>query len=288
MAIRIATAPVSWGVMEVEGFGGQKPYGETLDEMVEAGYQGTELGPYGFLPTDPARLNAELSARGLTLVGAFVPLPLADPSRYEAAFAEAAKVIELLAQCGRPHVVLADEMAARPAQMDSAQWREAASFTERAARAAASRGLDAVFHHHAGTCVETPDELAQLCEQTDPALLGVCLDTGHYLYGGGDPLEAVARYKSRIRHLHFKDIRRDVLESCRRDSVSFVEAVRRGVFSELGQGAIDFSAVVRALLDCGYDGWAVFEQDVDPSQPGIDPKASAARSRQFLLRRVGI
>jgi len=215
-------------------------------------------------------------------------LPLADPGRYEAAFDGAASVIDLLARSGRSPVVLADEMSSQPARLSLSQWKEAAAFTGRVAAAAHAAGLDAVFHHHAGTCVETPDELAQLCELTDPALLGVCLDTGHYYYGGGDPLEAVSKYKVRIRHLHFKDIRRDVLESCRRDGASFVEAVRRGVFCELGQGVINFSAVIRALLECGYDGWAVFEQDVDPSQPGIDPKASAARSRQYLVRAAGI
>ena len=110
MAIRVATAPVSWGVLEVEGWGPQKSYAEVLDEMVEAGYAGTELGPYGFLPTDSSRLKSELSKRGLSLVGAFVPLPLADADRHQAATQSAMDVARMLAQAGAPFLVLADEM----------------------------------------------------------------------------------------------------------------------------------------------------------------------------------
>lgn len=299
MGIRVATAPVSWGIMEVEGGGGQKAYSEVLDEMAEAGYEGTELGPYGYLPTEPDRLMAELSARGLQLVSAFVPMSLAESERHEVGFQEAVRVAELLAQAGASLIVLADVMSeARMAVagrvveehvgMTDRQWEEAAKLLVRTARACRERGLRVAFHHHAGTFVETPREIEQLCTLTDPDLMGLCLDTGHYFYGGGDPVDAVRKHGSRIWHLHLKDVRPMVLESVRRDGIGFLEAVRRGVFCELGEGAVDFPRVIQGLMACGYDGWAVVEQDVDVSQPGVEPWQSAVRSRAYLRNVIRI
>ena len=250
MKIKVGNAPVSWGVMEVAGWGEQIPYRQVLDEIAKAGYAGTELGPYGYLPTEPHELTPELSARGLQLVASFVPVPLAHPERHEAGYREALKVAELLAQSGAHLIVLADEMS--EARMDvsgrvdeardgmsDAQWDGAAQIVTRIAEACRELGLSAVFHHHAGTFVETPQEIARLCASTDPELLGLCLDTGHYLFGGGDPVEAVRLYGTRIRHLHLKDVQLPVLEAARRDEVGFLEAVRRGVFCELCEGAVD-------------------------------------------------
>ncbi|HKW99453.1 MAG TPA: TIM barrel protein [Bryobacteraceae bacterium] len=298
MSIRVASAPVSWGVMEAEGFDGRQTYGEVLDEIAQAGYEGTELGPYGFLPTEPTRLQSELKRRRLTLVGAFVPLPLAAAERHEAGFREAMKTADLLAKSGARFVVLADEMspermavAGRVTERDGlteAQWKRAATLVTRAAEACAQRGLCAVFHHHVGTFVETPEEVERLFALTDPGLLGLCLDTGHYHYGGGDAVKAAKRYGKRIRHLHFKDVRPAALETARRERLDFLGAVRHGVFCELGEGAVDLPKVVEALNESGFDGWAVVEQDVDIAQPDVRPLESARRSRQYLREKIRI
>jgi len=298
MPVRIATAPVSWGIMEVEGWARQKTYGEVLDEMVQAGYAGTELGPYGFLPTDPATLKAELNKRNLTLLGAFVPLPLGHRSRHPEAMRSAMEVARLLAAGGAPYLVLADEM--NPRRMDIAgsakpedgfnqsQWEGAADIVTAIAKEAKQLGLRSAFHHHAGTFIETPEELQRLLDLTDPSLLGVCFDTGHYLYGGGDPVAFARMHASRTWHLHLKDVRPTVLADVRRHKVAYLDAIRRGVFCELGQGAVDIAAVIRELNQGGFDGWAVFEQDVDPTIPGTNPMASAARSREYLRRVAGV
>lgn len=284
--------------MEATGWECLKPYSEVLDEMATAGYEGTELGPYGYLPTEPERLRAELSARGLELVSAFVPMPLAEPERHEAAFHEALRVAELLARSGARLIVLADEMTkariepagkvveARDGLTDR-QWDAAIRTLERTARACRELGLSVAFHHHAGTFIETPDEIERLCASTDPKLIGLCLDTGHYFYGGGDPVEAVLRYGARIRHLHLKDIDPTVLEKVRWEGIGFLDAVRQSVFCELGRGAVDFPAVMRALADCRYSGWAVVEQDLDASQPGMRPLDCAIRSRSYLREVIG-
>jgi inosose dehydratase len=298
MPIRIATAPVSWGIMEVEGWARQQTYGEVLDEMVQAGYTGTELGPYGFLPTDSQELKRELEKRNLTLLGAFVPLPLGRPERHREGMRSALEIARLLAANGAPFIVLADEMnekrmaiagsAGRGDGFTEAQWEDAAKLVSCIAKTAREIGVRSVFHHHAGTYIETPDEVARLLDVTDPLLLGICLDTGHYFYGGGDPVEFARAHPHRIWHLHLKDVRADVLEKVRREKIGYLDAIRLGVFSELGQGNVDIAGVIHELAKDGFDGWAVFEQDVDPTVPGANPLASATRSREYLRRVAGV
>jgi len=295
MPIRVATAPVSWGIIEVEGWGKQTPYGEVLDQIVQAGYTGTELGPYGFLPTDPAQLKSELSKRNLPLLGAFVPLPLAHVERHEAGIQSALEVARLLSQADASFLVLADEM--NPARMavagsvdesrdgmDARQWDAAARLLDRVARAGRELGLASVFHHHCGTYIETPGETERLLTMTDPQMLGLCLDTGHYFYGGGDPVDLARQHGTRVRHLHLKDVKPSVLDQVRRARIPYLDAVRLGVFCELGQGGVDLTAVIRELTAAGFDGWAVFEQDVDTTQPGSNPLESATRSRNYLRK----
>jgi inosose dehydratase len=149
-------------------------------------------------------------------------------------------------------------------------------------------GLSAVFHHHAGTFIETPKEIARLCESTDPELLGLCLDTGHYFFGGGDPVDAVRSYGARIRHLHLKDVQLPILEAARREGLGFLAAVRRGVFCELGDGTVDLKNVIGDMSDGGYSDWAIVEQDVDTRSTDMNPLESAIRSRQYLRNVIGI
>jgi inosose dehydratase len=299
MNIKVGNAPVSWGVMEVAGWGKQIPYSQVLDEIAAAGYAGTELGPFGYLPTEPKDLSAALSSRGLELVASFVPIPLAHRDRHEAAYQEAIKVAHLLSQTGANLIVLADEMSqARMAVsgrvddsrdgMTASQWDGAAEILARIGAACNDLGVGAAFHHHAGTFVETPKEIARLCQSTDADLLGLCLDTGHYFFGGGDPVEAVRLYGTRIRHLHLKDVQLPILEAARRDGVGFLEAVRRGVFCELGEGAIALKQVIEDLSGAGYSDWAIVEQDVDTRTSNVKPFESARRSREYLRNVIGI
>jgi inosose dehydratase len=297
--IRVGNAPVSWGVMEVAGWGKQMPYSQLLDEIKEAGYAGTELGPYGYFPTESNHLASELSARQLQLIASFVPIPFADANRHEAAYQEAMEVAQLLARTGASLIVLADEMSEMRMSvsgrvddlhdgMTDSQWDGAAQILSRIASDCRKLGLSTVFHHHAGTFVETPKEVARLCANTDPDLIGLCLDTGHYFFGGGDPVDAVRLYGARIRHLHLKDVKLSVLNTAREDKIDFLEAVRRGVFCELGEGAVDLKAVVQGMTGLGYSGWAVVEQDVDTHNEDVNPLESAIRSRQYLRNEIGI
>lgn len=298
--MRVANAPVSWGVIEFDFGGPQLTAAQVLEQISQTGYEGTELGDWGFLPTDPERLRAELQSPGLELVAAFVPIALADPASHAAGQANAIKVARLLAAVAgeRPLVVLSDDNASVPArehnagrigpelQLAEAQWQTFAAGAEQVARAVLREtGLRCVFHHHGGGYVETPAEVAALMERTDPELLGLCLDSGHYRFGGGDVYEAVQRYGNRIWHVHLKDWDPQVAEQARQEGWGYLEAVRQGVFCRLGQGAVDFPKLLGGLQQNGYEGWLVVEQDLPAGQG--DAERFARLNRQYL-RKLGI
>ena len=294
--MRIANAPCSWGVLEFESnVPGPKP-AAVLDEIGATGYDGTELGDWGFLPTDPEPLRRELSARRLSLVGAFVPVALSDTSAHDAGEATAVQTARLLRDASGESstlIVLSDATAAVPARTAKAgritpadglgpnDWQVVGAGAERIARAVReATGLRTAFHHHCATYVETAEEIAALMRITSPELLGLCVDTGHATYGGGDPIALLREYSRRIWHVHFKDCSTTVAAEARLMEWDYFAAVRHGLFCELGQGAVDFDAVIRELRTMAYDGWIVVEQDVLPSLG--TPFASAHRNREYL------
>lgn len=293
--IQVANAPCSWGVLEFDLAGEAAGYVQVLDEMAEAGYAGTELGDWGFMPTESDKLRAELDARGLKLLAAFVPVALKDASAHAQGEEVALRTARLLAETAGENcfIVLADDNGTVEARtqkagritpalgLDDMQWQIFAEGANRIARAVhAEAGLRTVFHHHCAGYVETPGEVQQMLSLTDPAVLGLCLDTGHYVYGGGDPLTALDKYADRIWHVHFKDCHPRIAAQAREEGWDYFEAVRRGVFCELGQGSVDFPAIVESLVLMGYDGWVVVEQDVLPSMG--TPLESARRNREYL------
>jgi inosose dehydratase len=299
-AIRIANAPCSWGALEFDWAGPAPSYERVLDEMASAGYAGTELGDWGFMPTDPRALADELDRRHLTLLGAFVPVALTMREAHPDGIARAIRVAELLAKVnGRsPFVVLADDTArdvertrlagrVTAAQgLDNVRW---ATLTDGAMQVARrvrdATGLRTVFHHHCATFVETPAEIDRLMGDTDSGLVGLCLDTGHCTFGGGDAVATATKWRDRIWHLHLKDCDPNVHRRSVVERWDYPRAVREGIFCELGRGAVAFREVLSVLTSGGYDGWAVVEQDVLPALG--TPAASAARNRAYL-RSIGV
>lgn len=306
--IRVGNAPCSWGTLEFEGMSqGRVGYAQMLDELAETGYVGTELGDWGFMPTDPAALGAALRQRGLTLTGAFVPIAFARREAWADGQARALRVARLLAAVADPQsppfVVLSDDNGADPVRLKHAgrvtpamglsreQWEMFAEGVNRVARAVhEATGLPVVFHHHCAGYVETPDEIARLLDLTDPAWVGLVFDTGHYAFGSGAPsaeevMEGVRRFWPRVRYLHFKDCSPRIAAQAAAEGWDYHQAVRAGVFCELGQGCVPFEAIVRWAQAQGYRGFITVEQDVLPGMG--TPKASAQRNREFL-RRIGL
>ncbi len=263
--------------------------GQVLEEIAAVGYDGTELGPYGFYPTDSDELHRALATHGLTLTSAFVPLRWFQSDRLAADIEALMTVVDLLSALDCPLVVVADGMASpgEPTPDESA-WKAVAGAMENVARQVQRMGLQIVVHLEAGSHLATPDDQERLCALTDPDLVGICLDTGHYAYGFGHPRDAVRQYGRRIRYVHLKDVDPAVRERASKDGLDFYTAVRSGVFTPLGQGCAEISGVVSDLLSIGYEGWLVAEQDVlMPLKNGTTPLANARQSRGFL-RQLGL
>jgi inosose dehydratase len=304
--IRIANAPCSWGSLEFEGLEGESiAYGQMLDELRDTGYVGTELGDWGYMPTEAATLKEELERRHVAMVGAFVPVALKNPDAHAQGEAYALRVARLLAAVmdnegasPSPLIVLADDNGTDPIRTQNAgrvtpemglsqeEWKTFTRGAEVIARAVRREtGLRTAFHHHCAGYVETPEEIAHFLGMTDPSLLGLVFDTGHYLYGTGSNesqrvVDGLNRFGDRIWHMHFKDCQPQVAEEARSSGWDYFTALRHGVFCELGKGSVPFDAVAQWLREHSYGGWIVVEQDVLPGMGS--PKESAQRNRDYL------
>ncbi|RDH80043.1 inosose dehydratase [Mycolicibacterium moriokaense] len=258
--MKIAGAPISWGVCEVPGWGHQLAPDRVLAEMRDVGMAATELGPEGFLPSDTAELTALLDSYGLACVGRFAPVVLHDPAHDP--LPDIAASLDAIVACDADVLVLAaatgvDGYDARPA-LDDAQWATLLANLDRLAAAAAERGVLAVLHPHVGTMVETRDEVQRVL---DGSTIRLCLDTGHLLIGGTDPLALAREVPDRIAHAHLKDVDATLAADVQAGRMTYTEAVRRGIYTRLGAGDVDIAGIVNALRGNGFDGWFVMEQD---------------------------
>lgn len=300
MTMRIGNAPISWGVCEIPGWGPRLPYERVLDEIRAAGYEGTELGPWEFLPTDPEALSAALAERGLALAAAFVGLELRTPEAYQECERRVRETAQLLRRLGARHILLADagdarryEVAGRPDLtrangLTPQEWPGYVQRLERLARICLSEyGLLPCFHPHGGTYIENVDEISQLLARTDPELVSLCLDTGHVAFGGGDPVAVGREHASRLGNLHLKDIDLSRLRALLREGRDYVSVAKQDVFVELGRGALDLAALLGVLTASGYEGWIVVEQD-RVVQEDTDTLGSARRSREYLRQALGV
>jgi inosose dehydratase len=245
-------------------------------------------------------LKKELDKRKLSMVGAFVPVAFKDRTKHEAGAEVAVKTAKLMTDAGYPDafIVLADENgnvkertlnAGRVTPEMCLSEEDWIAFAEGvdlvAAEVKSKTGLRTVFHHHCAGYVETPAEVDWLMALTNPSLVGLVLDMGHYAFGGGDPLKALKKHKDRIRHIHFKDCDPGVAAKSREEGWDYFRSVANGVFCELGKGAVDFSAIVAELHAQNYSGWIVVEQDVLPGMG--NPKVCAQRNRDYI-RTLGL
>jgi inosose dehydratase len=293
--IKIANAPCSWGALEFELEGKAPDYVQVLNEIVETGYEGTELGDWGFMPTDPQKLSEEIHRRNLKLLGAFVPVALKKPECHQPGIDVAVRTARLMAavEGNLPFIILADEngsIAERTKNagrvtpemgLSDSEWQIVAEGAEKAAAAVKKEtGLRTAFHHHCAGYVETPAEIETLMSLTDPTLLGLVFDCGHYRFGGGDPVEGLKKYGQRVWHFHFKDYHPGFGKQGIQEGWDYFQSVSAGVFCELGKGEVNFPALLEELNKIGYEGWGVVEQDVLPGMG--KPKESAKRNREYI------
>lgn len=295
--IKIANAPCSWGALEfdLKEKSEEIGFGQVLDEIKETGYIGTELGDWGYMPTKPNLLRAEIEKRELKLLGAFVPVALVEESKHKVGIESALQVAGLMHAAGYEDafIVLADDNGTVPERTENAgrirpemglseeQWKVYAAGAEKIAKAVKNAfGMRTVFHHHCAGYVETPLEIDKLMGLTDSNILGLCLDMGHYAFGGGDPVDALKKYINRIWHVHFKDFDPEAAKLSQKANGDYFDAIRRGVFCELGKGVVDFKSIVNILNEQNYNDWIVVEQDILPGMG--KPKDCAQYNRNYI------
>ncbi|MEO6083388.1 MAG: TIM barrel protein [Umezawaea sp.] len=287
---KIAGAPISWGVCEVPGWGRVLEAEQVLSEMASLGLTATELGPPDYLPSDPAELKALLAEHDLGLVGGFLAVVLHDPPQVPSTVEEADRVAALLAAAGAGVLVLAaatglDGYDERPELTDE-QWRTLIQTSAKIADIAAGHGLRTVLHPHVGTHVERTAEVERFLADSE---LQLCLDTGHLLIGGTDPVDLARRYPDRIGHVHLKDVRAEIAEKVRSGEIGYTAAVQEGIYVPLGDGDVDVEALVTLVREAGYTGWFVLEQDtaLGDSSPTDIPVQDTARSLAHLNKIIG-
>jgi len=286
--LRLGSCPDSWGVWFADD-PAQTPWHRFLDELVEAGYRWLELGPYGYLPTDPARLRDEVGRRGLRVSGQAVFGGLHNPDKWDQDLADARKVAELVVAMGGTHVVLLpDDVGPDAPELDPDQWRTLMEANSRLGRILKEEyGLQAVFHPHADSLVGSQPQIERFLQDTDPAWVDLCMDTGHIAYYDGDNVELIQRYPDRIGYLHIKQVDPQVLKQVREEHLGFGEAVRRGVMVEPPRGLPQVEPVLEAL-DRHVDAelFMIGEQDLYPCDPDV-PLPIARRTYQYL-RELGV
>jgi inosose dehydratase len=280
---KIAGAPISWGVCEVPGWGYQLGPDRVLREMGEVGLVATELGPDGFLPSEPAAMARVLSEHGLHAIGGFTPLLLHVPGHDP--LPEVDRILDGYVASGAQVLVLSAVTGStgydtRP-ELDDAGWNRLLSNLDRVAKLAAERGARAVLHPHVGTMIETGEEVQQVLNGSG---ISLCLDTGHLLIGGTDPAELARQAPERIAHLHLKDVDSTVAAKVRSGRLAYSEAVQQGMYRPLGQGDVDVLAIVGHIRAHDYNGWYTLEQDTilteEPRDEG--PVADVFASAEYL------
>lgn len=288
--IRVGSAPDSWGVWFPDD-AQQVPWQRFLDEVTEAGYAWIELGPYGYLPTDPARLTKETGRRGLTVSAGTVFTSLhRGPDVWDATWEHVSQVAELTRAMNAKHLVVIpsfwrDDKTAEliePPTLTAGQWRHLATGMERLGREVRERyGLQIVVHPHADTHIDTEENVARFLDATDSDLVNLCLDTGHYAYCGGDSVKLIETYGERIGYLHLKQVDPAILADVVKNEIPFGPAVQRGVMCEPPNGVPELEPVLTAAQNLDVDLFAIVEQDMYPCPPD-QPFPIAQRTRRFL------
>lgn len=290
MKLHLSNAPCSWGV-EFAGSPANPPWQKVLDDIRDAGYSATELGPLGFLPKDTSQLRDELQQRDLSLLAGTLFHHLHDTSKRDEILAFTRESCEILQPLGAKYMVVIDHVVSprtdQAGQIETAtrlgkdDWNGMMETIRQASRICLDHGITPTLHAHTGTYIEYRDELDKAMQDLDDSLVSLCIDTGHCQYAGMDPAEVIRTYADRVKYLHFKDIDAAIHHKTVTEGIDFYNAISQGIFTPLGKGCVDFAAVRQTLQAIEFDGWVTVEQDMDPTLDA-DPLLNAKNSREFI------
>ncbi len=294
--VKIGIAPIAWTEDDMPHMGADNSFKQTISEIALSGYQGTEIGCQ--YPRDPAILNRELARRGLQAVTAWYSSylntrPLEDDIRF---FKDH---LYFLKAIGARHVVVSDQSHSiqhcfntpcdeKYVITDEKEWQQLAAGLNTLGRIAVENDMALLYHHHMTTTVQTTAEIDKLMALTDPAYVNLLFDTGHLTFSGEDPVDILSRHYDRIRHVHLKNVRGEVLKKVRSERKSFLRAIPLGVFTVPGdpEGMVDFPAVFRLLDEKGYEGWLIVEAEQDPDI--ANPLDYAKMGRAYVRQMTGL
>ncbi|MCR5041385.1 MAG: myo-inosose-2 dehydratase [Clostridia bacterium] len=291
--VRLGIAPIAWTNDDMPDLGAENTFEQCVSEMALAGFKGTEIG--NKYPKDPAVLKKALDLRGLQVCNAWFSsfLTTEDYDKVEAEFikhitflkAMGAKVVGIAEQGhsiqGLDKPVFDDKYV-----MNDAEWDRLLDGCNRLGKVAKDMGISLTYHHHMGTVVQTEAEVDRLMEGTDPELFSLLFDSGHFAYCGADYLAVLQKYAKRIKHVHLKDIRPEMVKKVKDEHLSFLQGVRLGAFTVPGDGAIDFRPIFERLCDSGYEGWVLVEAEQDPAK--ANPLEYAIKARKYIREVSGL
>ncbi|MEM5567290.1 myo-inosose-2 dehydratase [Aerococcus urinaeequi] len=287
MMIKLGVAPIAWTNDDLPELGKENTFEQCISEMALAGYTGTEIG--NKYPKDPETLKQFLEPRGLEVASAWFSAFLTTEP-YENTFEKFKEHRDFLWNMGAKVIVVSEQghsiqgrdlpiFEEKPKFTDQ-EWDLLTKGLEKLGDLAHERDMEIVYHHHMGTGVQTTDEIERLMENTDPEKVSLLFDTGHLVYSGEDPLGIFEKYHHRIKHIHFKDIREDVMNEVKNEKDSFLTGVKKGAFTVPGDGMVDFAPIWKAIEQSGYEGWIVVEAEQDPSL--AIPFIYAKQAREYI------
>lgn len=290
----LGIAPIGWTNDDMPDLGKENTFEQTVSEMALAGFKGSEVGSH--YPTDPQILKKALDLRGLTICNQwFSSFLISRP--YEETEAAFIKQCDFLCQVGAKCIGVSEQsysiqgMLDRPIQegkyvMNDEEWEKLTTGLNRLGKIAKEKGMVLTFHHHMGTVVQTEEEIDRFMASVDPDLVYLLFDSGHLSFAGIDPEKILSKYVDRVRHVHLKDLRKDVVERSRNEKWSFLKGVREGTFTVPGDGDVDFGPILQILEEADYQGWIVVEAEQDPAR--ANPLEYAIKARKYIAEKTGL
>ncbi len=292
--IKLAIAPIGWSNDDMPELGAHISFAQCIEEMAAAGYQGCEVGHK--FPRDPATLSAALTQQNLSVASAWFSLYFTEPGREEETITGFKKHMEFLHAMGTKVIVVCEcghsvqgkplPLFANKPNFNEQQWQALLNGLHHIGRMAKENDMEIVYHHHMGTGIQQAEDIDRLMADTDTDIVSLLFDTGHLAFAGCDPLVTLQKHGQRIRHVHLKDVRVDVLRQVHVENLSFLAAVRAGVFTVPSDGMIDFMPIFQELARLQYQGWWVVEAEQDPDK--ANPLVYAKKAREFLRETTGL
>ncbi|MCL6560711.1 MAG: myo-inosose-2 dehydratase [Firmicutes bacterium] len=292
--VKLGIAPIAWTNDDMPELGAENTFEQCVSEMALAGFTGSEIG--NKYPKDPKVLKKALDLRGMTICNAWFSSFLTTKPLQETVDAFI-KHRDFLYEVGARVIGASEQGHSIQGMMDvpvltnkpvftDEEWKKLAEGLNELGRLAKEKGMTLTFHHHMGTGVQTFEEIDRLMEMTDPNLLYLLFDTGHLSFSGIDPEAVLKKYAKRVKHVHLKDVRKDVLEKVKKENWSFLKAVKEGVYTVPGDGMIDYDPLFKLLAENDYEGWFVVEAEQDPAK--ANPLEYALKARKFIKEKTGL